>query len=68
MSIRSFHNLPGQGRGKEKGQGKRSGNKPGSGPNGSCICPRCGNKIPHLAGRPCKDINYLNCGTKMVRE
>ena len=50
------------------GKGKGGGNKPGSGPDGNCICPSCGHKIRHLTGQRCKDVACPKCGTKMVRE
>jgi hypothetical protein len=66
MSARSFRNPFGQGQG--HGRGRRVGNKPGSGPGGNCVCPKCGHRVPHEAGYLCKDISCPKCGTKMVRE
>lgn len=50
------------------GLGRGSGNKPGSGPGGYCVCPKCGYREPHQAGRPCKDIACPQCGTRLVKE
>jgi DNA-directed RNA polymerase subunit RPC12/RpoP len=50
------------------GRGRGGGNKPGSGPGGNCVCPKCGHKIPHQVGQRCLDIACPKCGTKMVRE
>ena len=59
----------GAGRGSGQGGGGRGrGNKPGSGPDGNCICPSCGHKEPHLVGQRCIDRACPKCGTKMIRE
>jgi len=65
----------GQGRGAGQGQGgsgggggRGGGNKPGSGPGGNCICPKCGHKEPHVAGKRCYDQTCPKCGTRMTRE
>ena len=43
---------PGQG----GGRGQGGGTKPGSGPGGSCVCTKCGHKVPHTVGQRCMDI------------
>lgn len=59
----------GQGsRGSGAGRGQGGGNKPGSGPAGNCVCPKCGHKIPHVAGQRCVDQTCPKCGTRMTRE
>lgn len=58
----------GMGRGKEGGMGRGSGNKPGSGPGGSCVCPSCGERVPHQVGQRCMDLTCPKCGAGMVRE
>jgi DNA-directed RNA polymerase subunit RPC12/RpoP len=50
------------------GQGQGGGNKPGAGPEGNCVCPKCGHRVPHRAGQRCMDIACPKCGTKMMRE
>ncbi len=35
---------------------------------GSCICPKCGGKVPHRPGMPCKDERCPTCGVRMMRE
>ena len=59
----------GQGRGACAGGGGRGGgNKPSSGPGGNCVCPKCGHKEPHVAGKRCYDQTCPKCGTRMTRE
>jgi len=48
--------------------GRMGGTRPGAGPGGNCVCPRCGTKVPHQKGTPCYNLNCPKCGTKMVRE
>jgi hypothetical protein len=50
------------------GRGQGGGNKPGSGPAGNCVCPKCGHKEPHVVGQRCIDRTCPKCGTKMIRE
>jgi DNA-directed RNA polymerase subunit RPC12/RpoP len=42
--------------------------KQGMGSEGFCVCPKCGVKILHRAGIPCREAKCPNCGAKMVRE
>jgi hypothetical protein len=58
----------GGGAGTGQGRGQGGGNKPGSGPGGNCVCPKCGKKVPHVAGQRCLDQVCPDCGTRMVRE
>ena len=51
------------------GRGARmDGTRSGAGPGGSCICPGCGEKVPHKQGAPCFNMSCPKCGTRMVRE
>jgi hypothetical protein len=57
----------GQGRGGGRGPGRMGGAKVG-GPGGYCVCPGCGHKVKHQAGKPCYDVRCSKCGTVMTRE
>jgi len=56
------------GRGYGGGRGLGGGTKPSSGPGGNCVCPKCGKKVPHVAGQRCIDQVCPDCGTRMTRE
>lgn len=54
---------PGCGRGRHgRGGGGRRG-----GPAGECVCPACGEKLPHRAGEPCRQVKCPKCGAAMTR-
>lgn len=60
---------PGTGRG--LGQGGGRGRQPegfGLGPEGFCICPQCGEKVPHKRAIPCYQVKCSKCGSSMTRE
>ncbi len=62
---------PGTGMGRGRGgtgRGRMGGNRAGAGPSGYCVCPSCGERVPHRAGVPCYETECPNCGTRMVRE
>jgi len=63
----------GQGPGTGKGMGSPRGSRGrgdgfGAGPGGSCICPDCGEKVPHQLGTPCYELRCSKCGATMTRE
>jgi hypothetical protein len=58
---------PGTGR-RSGGRGRMQGNRPGTGPSGSCVCPNCGHKLPHQRATPCYNLSCPKCGTKMTKE
>ncbi len=69
MFSRLFRSGSGKGnRAGGRGQGMGGGNKPGSGPTGKCICPKCGYKLAHQVGERCMDQTCPKCGAKLVRE
>jgi hypothetical protein len=51
-----------------KGDAKMQIHKQSMGPGGFCVCPKCGEKIPHLPGNTCREEKCPKCGTRMVRE
>lgn len=57
----------GSGTGGRFGRLGGSGNRPGAGPGGECVCPSCGAKLPHQAGIPCYGVSCPKCGKNMVR-
>jgi hypothetical protein len=50
------------------GRGAGGGTSPGSGPGGYCVCPNCGHKVEHEAGKRCIDMKCPECDTTMARE
>ena len=63
-----------------RGQGPRTGRGVGglgggglgggtaAGPGGDCVCPNCGEKVPHKLGTPCYDQKCPKCGIALTRE
>ncbi len=57
------------GRGQGRGQGRKGMMGDGfAGPEGICVCPKCGREQPHLRGKPCTEIKCPNCGSIMTRK
>jgi hypothetical protein len=40
----------------------------GLGAGGFCVCPKCGQRVPHRQGIPCLEERCASCGVAMVRE
>jgi len=40
----------------------------GLGPSGFCKCTKCGYKIKHEAGKPCRELKCPTCDVVLVRE
>lgn len=38
------------------------------GAGGKCVCPKCGEKVPHKPGTPCIETKCPSCGATMLRE
>ena len=45
----------------------RMGGSMAAGPEGLCVCPKCGEKAQHQRGLPCTSVSCPKCGTKMLR-
>ncbi len=51
-----------------RGTGRgRMGGPRSAGPEGFCVCPKCGNKVKHNRAEPCSTMKCPQCGEKMVR-
>lgn len=50
------------------GGGGRRGQGNGFGAPAYCVCPQCGEKVPHQAGFPCTSVKCPKCQTLMIRE
>ncbi len=48
------------------GMGRGSGGN-FAGPDGYCVCPECGERLPHRQGIPCNSVVCPKCGLKMIR-
>jgi len=52
-----------------KGRFKASGEEgEGKGPDGYCVCPKCGYKVPHERGVPCSTLQCPNCDINLKRD
>lgn len=49
------------------GGGRGRGNM-SAGSGEYCVCPKCGEKIPHQQGTPCSSVLCPKCGMNMVRD
>ena len=38
------------------------------GPGGNCICPKCGEIVPHDRAEPCNEVGCPKCDTTMIRD
>lgn len=60
---------PQTGRGTGQGGGGRGqGGGSGRGPGGDCVCPKCGERVPHERGTPCFEQQCPKCAAAMTRE
>ena len=64
------------GRGMGGGMGRRNlsveagktGGSFNAGPDGVCMCPKCGTMVPHQRGQACNRVQCPQCGSTMFRE
>lgn len=54
-----------QGLGQGQGRGRQGGSA--AGPDGVCVCPRCGHAQPHQRGVPCAQAECPQCGAALRR-
>ena len=59
----------GAGRGGRRGAGGRGrmGGNMAAGLGGFCVCPQCGQSVPHQPAVPCTALKCPKCGANMVR-
>ena len=57
-----------KGMGKGQGTGRGRGGGFSAGPGGYCVCPSCGESVPHQVRTPCNEQRCPKCGTAMTRE
>jgi len=50
------------------GRGRGRGRGFGRGPGENCVCPGCGEEVPHKRGEPCSQTKCPKCGTPMTGE
>jgi predicted DNA-binding protein (UPF0251 family) len=55
----------GMGRGMGAGRGRMGGTA--EGPNGNCVCSKCGATASHQIGIPCTQQKCPKCGAQMIR-
>jgi len=56
----------GIGRGERGGKGRKGGFA--AGPEGNCVCPKCGYKVKHETGVPCYKKKCPKCKINLTRE
>ena len=54
-----------QGRGKFKKEFEKA---QGLGPDGHCVCPKCGYSVPHQKGSPCSTLKCPKCNVNLDRK
>jgi len=57
----------GDGTGPFEGGRGRMGGAFAAGPQGKCVCPKCGFETAHSRGQPCNQMKCPKCGSTMTR-
>jgi hypothetical protein len=64
--FRNAGRRSGNGIGRGRGPGRKGGPMK-AGPGGECVCPNCGHRVAHLAGKPCYEKKCPKCSSQMIR-
>ena len=52
----------------QSGQGMGRNQGIAAGPEGKCVCIKCGTEVLHARGTPCTEMKCPKCGAQMTRK